>query len=320
MKYSLEISTAVLISILLLFVQIQVPRPMLMAERFWEGAGYIQILVTALYGAYIAHMMKDPKRVPVWRLRIWKLFSFVFFAQLILGLIGFEIFLMSGKLHFPIPALIVSGPLYRGEITFMIVLFVSTVLLSGPAWCSYFCYFGAIDGAASQGKKTDVITHLWRYKFSGLILVFGITLVLRIFQTPIDLAIILASGFGIGGLIITLFVSRKKKMMVHCTTYCPIGTIVSGIKYVSPFRMKINADCSQCMRCVSSCKYQALTPIDIKNLQPGHTCTYCGDCLQSCHSSSIYYSLWKLQPETARALFLCITISLHASCLVLARI
>jgi len=293
---------------------------MLMAERFWEDAGFIQIFFTVLYGAYVAHMMKNPKHVPVWRLRIWKLFSIVFFFQLLLGLLGLDIFLMSGNLHFPIPALIVSGPLYRGELTFMIILFLSTVLLSGPAWCSYFCYFGALDGTASQARKTGVIKHLWSYKFSGLIFVFGITLLLRIFQMPLELAIIFASAFGIGGIIIILFVSRKKKVMVHCTTYCPIGTIVSGIKYVSPFRMKINADCSQCMRCVSSCKYQALTPLDIKNLKPGHTCTYCGDCLQSCHSSSIHYTLWKFSPETARAIFLSITISLHASCLVLARI
>lgn len=319
-KFSLEISTATIISILLLFVHIKVARPMLLAERFWEGAGYIQIVFTAFYGAYIAHKMKNPKLVPVWRIRIWSLFSIVFFSQLFLGLIGFETFLMTGTLHFPFPALIISGPLYRGEIGFMLMFFISTILLSGPAWCSSICYFGALDGIAAQKRKPGYISYLWHKKLIGLSIIISITLILRLSALSIEFASAIAILFGIGGLSVIYLRSRKKGTMVHCTTYCPIGTIVSFTKFLSPFRMYIDTTCTQCMQCTSSCTYQALTSQDIRNLKPGLTCTYCGDCLQACHNSSIKYKLWKFSPNIARAVFICITVSLHASCLVLARI
>jgi ferredoxin-type protein NapH len=61
----------------------------------------------------------------------------------------------------------------------MTILFLSTVLLSGPAWCSYFCYFGALDNAAAQGRpdrKPIKNKWLWKYSLSGIgdIICFGI--------------------------------------------------------------------------------------------------------------------------------------------------
>ena len=50
------------------------------------------------------------------------------------------------------------------------------------------------------------------------------------------------------------------------------------------------------------------------------TWTLCGDCLAGCHHNSIKYKYFKLRPELARNLFLILTISLHASCIALARI
>jgi hypothetical protein len=40
---------------------------------------------------------------------------------------------MSGKLHLPVPMMILAGPIYRGHLSVMSILFVSTVVLSGPA-------------------------------------------------------------------------------------------------------------------------------------------------------------------------------------------
>ena len=75
-----------------------------------------------------------------------------FFGQLALGIFADPIFLMTGKLHLPIPAVILAGPLYRFEGLFMPILFISTLLLSGPAWCSQLCYFGAFDAWSARGK------------------------------------------------------------------------------------------------------------------------------------------------------------------------
>ena len=54
-----------------------------------------------------------------------------------------------GEMHLPVPALILAGPLYRGEGFFMLFLFLSTVLIVGPAWCSWLCYVGAWDNVSS---------------------------------------------------------------------------------------------------------------------------------------------------------------------------
>lgn len=67
-------------------------------------------------------------------------------------------FYMGGKLHLPIPAMILSGPLYRAELSFMNILFISTIVLSGPAWCSYLCYFGASDNYSVAAKSRAIKT------------------------------------------------------------------------------------------------------------------------------------------------------------------
>ncbi len=126
-------------------------------ERFIPGAGWFEIAVISIYGGYVAFKMQDPINVPRWRRITWITFSIVFFTQLILGLSGLDKFLMTGKLHLPIPMMILAGPLYRGQTSIMTLLFLSTVILSGPAWCSQLCYFGAFDSLASRGK-----TQRWR--------------------------------------------------------------------------------------------------------------------------------------------------------------
>ncbi|HDJ22855.1 MAG TPA: 4Fe-4S binding protein [Candidatus Aminicenantes bacterium] len=62
-------------------------------------------------------------------------------------------FLMTGKLHLPVPALILAGPIYRGTLSFMLILFLVTIVLVGPAWCSHLCYVGAWDDIACRRKR-----------------------------------------------------------------------------------------------------------------------------------------------------------------------
>jgi ferredoxin len=301
--------------------QVMSPRPLLIMERFWQGAGWLEIAILGAYGAFVAQKMADPAKSPIWRVRIWTLFSAFFFIQLILGLSGFEEFLMTGKLHFPVPAMIVAGPVYRAETSVMTIIFISTLLLSGPAWCSQLCYFGAYDALLSKGKTPrKPLKHKNAIKHTFLILVISTALLLRFFGITgwiPSLAIII---FGVAGILIMILISRKQKKMIHCTLYCPIGTVVRYTKYVSPFRMKIAPSCTQCMACIPSCKYDALNKTDILNLKPGSTCTLCGDCVTSCHNQSIQYKFIALKPEHARWLYLFITISLHVIFLGLARI
>ncbi len=308
--------------ILLAFVQMKVERPMLIAERFYKGGGWFEILLVASYGWLVAWKMKDPGNVPKWRKITWTIFSVIFFLQLILGLSGIEKFLMTGKLHLPIPMMIVGGPVYRGELSVMTILFLSTVILTGPAWCSHFCYFGAFDNLASGNKKpsTGVIRNKASIKTTILILVIISALVLRWLKVPVPATTLIAASFGIIGILVMILFSYQRKKMVHCAAYCPVGTVVNLTKYVNPFRMYIDNSCTLCMKCTMYCKYDSLSMIDVKNARPASGCTLCGDCLAGCHHDSIRYKYLNLRPEMARNLYLILTITLHATCIALARI
>ncbi|MBK9389736.1 MAG: 4Fe-4S binding protein [Bacteroidetes bacterium] len=176
-RFRLPSAVFLLTFLLLAIVQVKADRPMLLAERFIEGAGWIEISIISLYGAFVAFKMQDPVNVPHWRKVTWTIFSVVFFSQLIIGLSGFEKFLMTGKLHLPIPMMILGGPIYRGQLSVMTILFISTVVLTGPAWCSHLCYFGAFDNMASSGKTSrEVLKHKAAIKSTVLILVIGMAL------------------------------------------------------------------------------------------------------------------------------------------------
>ena len=320
-QYKLPLSVFILTFILLAFVQIKLERPMLLAERFLKGGGWIEIFFISCYGAFVVNKMKDPAKVPKWRKITWTTFSLVFFTQLIIGLSGYDKFLMTGKLHLPIPMMILAGPIYRGQLSVMTILFLSTVILTGPAWCSQLCYFGSFDNLASGGKTSKgKLRYTGSIKSTILILVIAMAIILRWLKVDILVSTMIAVAFGMGGISIMILYSLKRKKMVHCVIYCPIGTIVNVLKHINPFRIYIDESCTLCMNCTKFCKYDALNTRDIKNLKPSITCTLCGDCLAGCHHDSIKYKFLKMKPEHARNLYLILTISLHAACLALARI
>ena len=126
--------------------------------------------------------------------------------------------------------------------------------------------------------------------------------------------------FGIVGLGIIVWVSRRVGAMVHCTMYCPIGLTADILGKISPFRLRITDGCTECGACTLRCRYDALRLDDIQARQPGLTCTLCGDCLLSCKGKSIEYRFAGLAPQNARTIFLVLAVSIHAVFLGVARI
>lgn len=307
--------------LLLTIIQVVPERAMLLLERFVPNFGWIEVFLFSIVAVFLADKLNDPLTSTKWRKISWISFSFFFFAQLLLGIIGIDECLMTGKLHFPIPAMILGGPIYRGELTFMVFLFSATVILSGPTWCSQLCYFGALD-LVSSGMRPKKFS--WKYmktfKFTILILFVFATLFFRLLGFSTIYAIVFASSFGITGLLIILFLSSKTKKMIHCTYFCPIGTLVSLIKKINPFRVKITPSCNQCMKCTITCKYGALERSHIQQLEPGATCTYCGDCLSSCHADAIHYQLFHFKPKTARRIYVAVTVIIFSVFFAVARI
>ena len=97
--------TASLIAALLIIVQVVPSKPLLLMERLIPAGGWIQVVIAVIYGALLCYKMQDRKERPKWRTRAWLLFSIVFFGQLLLGILVNPVFLMTGKLHLPVPAL-----------------------------------------------------------------------------------------------------------------------------------------------------------------------------------------------------------------------
>jgi ferredoxin len=317
-----SLSAFLLTAGLLIVLHFQVDPPILLLERFVPGLFGIEILALALYAAWISEKMLDPSATQILRSRIWTLFSLVFFAQFILGISGFEQFLMTGKLHLPIPAMIVAGPLFRGQDFYMLILFSATVLLVGTAWCSHLCYIGSWDNLAGRARKRPgYLPESWRiYRIGIFMLIILAAPLFRWLRVASSTATGVALLYGLTGVGVMLFVSRRNGLMTHCTIYCPIGLAADVLGRISPFRIRFTASCNGCGACRSACRYHALEPGDIEKKRPGLSCTLCGDCLPACPETALEYKFLGLPAPTARRVFLVLIISLHAVFLGVARL
>ena len=294
----------------------------ILLDRFFPSGGWMVVILLGFYAAWLAGKMLVPNQSGKWRRRIWLIFSAVFFLQLLLGLLGLERFLMTGKLHLPIPALIAAGPLYRGDGFFMLILFSVTLMLAGPAWCSHLCYIGAWDNWAAASRKRVVTLPGWTKLVRWLIclaVLIGAFLLGRSGQ-PVGLAVALAAVFGVVGVVLMLFWSRRSGVMTHCTTYCPMGLLANIFGRISPWRIRIASGCSRCGACSGFCRYGALTAPDLADGKPGFSCSLCGDCISGCPHGHLHYSLPGLGPKTARSVFIVVIVALHAIFLGVARL
>ncbi len=298
-------------------------QPALMAERFFFTAGWTQILVLSLYAALLTEKLLSSESISRIRSIAWTILSCIFFAQALLGISGLGIFLMSDTLHLPVPAMIVAGPIFRGEIFgFMSLLFLVTVVLTGPAWCSWFCYLGAWDFTASKTKaKAGILPkHSLLIRAVILIGVVSIAAIMGAMGAASWLAAIAGAFFGLAGIAIMLLFSKNRGTMLHCTMYCPISLLASTLGKINPFRIKIASGCTDCNICSTSCRYGALTLDNIRNRKPGFTCTLCGDCISSCHKQQIQYRFFTASPSFARKVFTVLIVSIHVVFIGLGRI
>lgn len=309
----------------LALIRSRVPFPILLADRYFPGWGWLEIMALGVYAQWIVGLMLAPKGHRRNRPRIWAAFSAVFFGQLVLGLAGMESMLMTGTLHLPVPALIAAGPVFRGEGFFMPILFGVTVLLVGPAWCSHLCYIGAWDDIMSRrGPGPAPSALLRRLSVAGrgatLVLAVGAALLLRAMGVPGTTAVLFAAAFGLVGVGIMALVSRRLGLMAHCTAYCPMGLVANVLGKVSPWRVRIGQECTGCGACFTRCRYGALDADRVAQGSPALSCTLCGDCVSACAHGQIGYRFPGLTGEAARTVFIVLVVSLHAMFLGVARI
>ncbi len=315
-------ATAFVVTAVLLLAHGKTPFALLLGERFFPGSAIFWICAFGFYGSLVAGWLLNG-RTAIVRSRIWTFFSAVFFGQLLLGLAGWSIFLMSGKLHLPVPALILAGPLYRGEGFFMPILLGVSLLLMGPAWCSHLCYIGAWDDRMARlGPSKPGPLPVWapRLRAGLLVATVLIPLALRGLDVSWPWALSLAAIFGSVGVGVMAFASRRSGTMVHCTSYCPIGLVNNLIGRMLPWRVTIGSGCTQCGLCSKACRYNALSKIDLERGRPGLTCSLCGDCLPRCPHGHLGYRFPGLTRQRARQVFLVLAAGLHTVFLAVARI
>lgn len=231
--------------------------------------------------------------------------------------------LMTGELHLPVPAMIAAGPVFRGQGLFMPILFTVTVLLVGPAWCSHLCYIGAWDDGFSRlaGKPRTVLPRWLSWlRLAVFALVVITAFLLRWYGVSTILAVALAIIFGLAGVLIMAIASSRLGVMVHCSSYCPMGIAANILGRLSPWRLRISKDCNLCGICSRSCRYSALGQADLKRARPGHNCTLCGDCLAACPHSHIRMTFPGISSKIARQSFVVLVVMLHTVFLGIARI
>lgn len=315
-------AAALLIGVILVLARSKTPFPLLLGERFLPGSGPVWVCAFALYGAHLTSWMLDGPTAAI-RARIWTLFSAAFFGQLLLGLAGWEKFLMTGSLHLPVPALIVSGPLFRGEGFFMPILLAVSLLLTGPAWCSHLCYIGAWDDRLSRlhsGRPEALPARAPRLRAALLAAAVAVPLALRAAGVSWTWGLSLAALFGLAGVGVMIAASRRSGTMVHCTVWCPIGLLNNLAGRILPWRVTIDSSCTGCGLCSQACRYNALTRADLDARRPGLTCSLCGDCMPRCPHGHIGYAFPGLDRVRARQVFITLVASLHAVFLAVARI
>jgi len=320
--YIAPLISVLLTLLFLLPVQIMVDPPMLLAERFLKGSGWVEIALLAAWAGFITTRVQSPGRITPWRTRYWSIFSFVFFTQFILGLLVSEKFLMSGDLHLPVPALIIAGPIFRGSGFFMIILLLSSMVLIGPGWCSHLCYIGAWDHLLASKKRPVKLnrkrTLVIRYAMLAMTVLLAI--ILRVAGASLLTAGIAAALFGVLGVAIMFLFSLRYGYMTHCTRYCPVGGLTVFLGKILPFRIRIDkSSCTLCGKCSMRCNYDALSMSDIEKYKAGWNCTLCGDCLDSCAEKSITLSSGKGK-RNLWPYYIAVAIAIHAVSLGLARL
>ena len=303
----------------LLLLSSLAPFQLMLLPRFFASGASLQALLMALYAGHVFSQLQQHGHHSMKRLRLWMIFSLVFFGQLILGLFVDSKFLMTGKLHWPIPGLIISANILELKFSVMFVILTISFILAGPSWCSHLCYVGAIDHWLSTKRKSSTkirqLSLTWRYFF--LLLFIIIPIIYLLIGAP---TLIVASTLGIVIILSLVFFaySYTSGKMQHCSLLCPIGTVHSLLAKLHPYRIAIGKNCDRCLKCIKTCPYRAIDLIALEKHQAHANCTLCLECLDHCHQHSL--TLARGKKAANKKSFLAIIAILHVLFLAFARI
>lgn len=340
---------AALLICLALLLPVWLMKPqLLVVERFFPNWGSLQLALAGMWAACTAGWLSG-KKAPQARMRLWRLFSLVFFVQLVLGLVAESRFLLSGHLHLPVPGLIAAAPLYRGGGWFMLGLFGFSILLAGAAWCSHLCYFGVWDASAAKSRaggsrrlpgaraasaaKADATVNatqipprpaperLPHLRLTMLGLTLAVPVLLRLANAPLEAALACGLLLGLLTLPASLLISRKAGYAAYCRGLCPLGLLAKWLGRLAPWRVRRTGSCCRCMACVRVCRQDAMSD-PAASVSPNADCNLCRDCVAVCPQQALSITCYGI-PDTkiwAGPTLIALLAALHAAFLAMARI
>ena len=234
--------------------------------------------------------------------------------------IGSAVFLCSAKFLEELP-MCQAGPaalrlVFSFGLSALIVVLTLAVLtlLFGRLFCSFMCPLGSflsfIALFSKKGRKKifPITGGLILGLFIGA-MVFGLALVFRLLD-PYSLfgrAITAPLWFGIVFFVVILVVTLLFGRL-FCTSFCPVGLLLSLLAKRSAFGISIPDACVHCGKCENVCPTGCID--QKKNEVKREYCVMCLDCMTVCPKTGPTFSfLWKKRekeqaPDLERRKFL----------------
>ena len=203
-------------------------------------------------------------------------------------------------------------------------LVLAATLLAGGAWCSMLCYFGPLDAFAGKGAVKKPSPFLLAAFAYGRLVTLGLgvfaALIFRSAGVASFTAGLVGIGFGVGGVVFMSFFSRRYHGMAHCTSYCPMGLVVTLLGRISPWRIKVDGKtCDNCGACEKTCAYRAITKKSRERETTLARCSMCRDCIAVCRKNSLYVYSPFLPKKVAEEIFVTTVAVLHVLFIAAAR-
>lgn len=231
-------------------------------------------------------------------------------------------------------------PITLGMFIFVLVPYLTLVLVFGRGWCGWVCYFGnQTESIASRGRERWKLASL-RERFrpsDGQELLdclkgevryikyfFMVALLLPTFllgmNTLCTLGLMYKFLYPLGAILIIMMLILTGLILPLNTRkrwwclICPAGAGIGLVDTITPFKIGIDpSKCDRCYACSNVCPMHAISPkILTEKNRPNSDCVKCCRCIEACSRGAIDVYV-RGTKKRARSLFISLMMVVAAS-------